>query len=74
LASTADQIDSMVISFVDAIDDTVSMVFIVTVTDGDKDVGSGPRSPVAMDGALASSCHLHIPANLVIVIFFLLKS
>jgi hypothetical protein len=55
---------------VDVIEDSVSMEFIVTVSDGDEDVRSGPRSPAAMDGAFVSSCHPKITANLVIVVFF----
>jgi hypothetical protein len=70
LASAADQNYSMEISLVDVIDGTVSMEFIVTVTDGDEDVGSSPRSPAAMDRVLVSSCHPNIPAYLFIVIFF----
>jgi hypothetical protein len=46
------------------------MVFFVTVTDDDNDVGSCPRSPAAMDGASISSCHPDIPANRVIAILF----
>ncbi len=44
--------------------------FIVTVTDGDEEVGPGPRSPAAITGALVCSYHPYVPANLVTVIFF----
>ena len=62
--------DSIEISLVDVTEDSVSMEFIVTVSDGDEDVRSGPRSPAAMDGAFVSSCHPNMPPNLVIIIFF----